>query len=339
MSPKAFQTPSREHPFAIYVRILGKGKTGSRSFNRKEAADAFGMILRDEVDPLQLGAFLMLLRVKEETGEELAGFVDACRTAMIQPLPRLSADLDWSSYAGKKHQHPWYLLSMLLLSQAGYTVFVHGGDGHTVGRLYTEQAMHELGLPVAADWQEVLAQLEQQNLSYLPLRAFCPKLHDLIQLRPAAWPAFAGQYAGSNAKPPASNGEHPECFPSCLCGHFISKPTLPWVNRTPWFSKAISGEIEVKPQADTKLQILQGNVCSELVMSRSVQRKVAAVSAPDTKPLRKLWHDREPDSFGLDAVLATASAALLVLEPQWNLEQCQQYSQKLWQERDQRRLD
>ncbi|MBT5005893.1 MAG: glycosyl transferase, partial [Halieaceae bacterium] len=116
MSPKAFQTPSREHPFATYVRILGKGKTGSRSFNRKEAAEAFGMILRDEVDPLQLGAFLMLLRVKEETGEELAGFVDACRTAMIQPLPRLSADLDWSSYAGKKHQHPWYLLSMLLLS-------------------------------------------------------------------------------------------------------------------------------------------------------------------------------------------------------------------------------
>ncbi len=338
MSPKAFQTPSREHPFAIYVRILGKGKTGSRSFNRKEAADAFGMILRDEVDPLQLGAFLMLLRVKEETGEELAGFVDACRTAMIQPLPRLSADLDWSSYAGKKHQHPWYLLSMLLLSQAGYTVFVHGGDGHTVGRLYTEQAMHELGLPVAADWQEVLAQLEQQNLSYLPLRAFCPKLHDLIQLRPLLGLRSPVNTLVRMLNPLRATASIQSVFhPAYAALHQQADIALGQPHSLVF--KGDSGEIEVKPQADTKLQILQGNVCSELVMSRSVQRKVAAVSAPDTKPLRKLWHDREPDSFGLDAVLATASAALLVLEPQWNLEQCQQYSQKLWQERDQRRLD
>ena len=60
-----------EHPFAPYVRILGRGKRGSRSFNRAEARAAMAMILRDEVDPVQLGAFLMLLRVKEETTDEL----------------------------------------------------------------------------------------------------------------------------------------------------------------------------------------------------------------------------------------------------------------------------
>jgi len=64
-----------EHPFAPYVRILGKGKTGSRSLDFDEARSAFTMILRGTVEPVQLGAFLMLLRVKEETPEELAGFV------------------------------------------------------------------------------------------------------------------------------------------------------------------------------------------------------------------------------------------------------------------------
>ena len=60
-----------EHPFAQYVRILGKGKTGSRSLSYEEAYQAFSMILKDEVLDVQLGAFLMLLRVKEESVDEL----------------------------------------------------------------------------------------------------------------------------------------------------------------------------------------------------------------------------------------------------------------------------
>ena len=73
------------HPFAQFVRILGRGKTGTRSLELDEAREAFGMILRGEVEDLQLGAFLMLLRVKEESPEELAGFVQASREAMLQP--------------------------------------------------------------------------------------------------------------------------------------------------------------------------------------------------------------------------------------------------------------
>ncbi|MEH6582170.1 MAG: hypothetical protein V7754_09565, partial [Halioglobus sp.] len=133
-----------EHPFAQYVRILGKGKSGTRSLTQEEANAAFSMILNGEAEDMQLGAFLMLLRVKEETGEELAGFVSACRDNMLPRPAALSADLDWSSYAGKKHQHPWFILSILLLTQAGYRVFIHGTDGHTPGRLYTERALSQL---------------------------------------------------------------------------------------------------------------------------------------------------------------------------------------------------
>ena len=48
---------SLEHPFAQYVRILGKGKTGSRSLTEDEAREAMGMILSGEVQDVQLGAF------------------------------------------------------------------------------------------------------------------------------------------------------------------------------------------------------------------------------------------------------------------------------------------
>ena len=68
-----------EHAFAPYVRALGKGKRGSRSLSQDEARDAMSMILHQQVEPEQLGAFLMLLRLKEETPGELAGFVEAVR--------------------------------------------------------------------------------------------------------------------------------------------------------------------------------------------------------------------------------------------------------------------
>ncbi len=118
-----------EHPFAQFIRIIGKGKTGARSLTYDEAYQAFSMILRNEVLDVQLGAFLMLLRVKEESVEELAGFVQATRD-QLQFKP-LQVDLDWSSYAGKRRHYPWFLLAALTLAKHGYKVVMHGASGHT----------------------------------------------------------------------------------------------------------------------------------------------------------------------------------------------------------------
>ena len=64
-----------EHPFAQFVRIIGKGKNGARSLTYDEAYQAFSMILNNEVLDVQLGAFLMLLRVKEESVDELSALL------------------------------------------------------------------------------------------------------------------------------------------------------------------------------------------------------------------------------------------------------------------------
>jgi hypothetical protein len=83
------------HPFARFIQILGRGKTLSRSLTIEEAEEAMAMILAGDVLPEQLGAFLMLLRMKEESPEEIAGFVRAARAAMTLPAPLPKADLDY----------------------------------------------------------------------------------------------------------------------------------------------------------------------------------------------------------------------------------------------------
>ena len=175
-----------EHPFAQYVRTLGKGKRGSRDLTRAEALAAMSMMLKDQVEPEQLGAFLMLLRHKEECAAELAGFVDAVRqhNGFAQnPMPNLQVDLDWSTYAGKKRHQAWFLLAAILVSQQGYKVFMHGAKGHTTGRVYSEDLLTELGIVPASGWQQAEQQLTASNFSFMSLKQLSPELDHMINLR------------------------------------------------------------------------------------------------------------------------------------------------------------
>ena len=172
------------HPFAQFIAILGRGKTLTRSLTVDEAEEAMAMILAGRVLPEQLGAFLMLLRVKEESPEEIAGFVRAARARMRPPEGAPRVDLDWSSYAGKGRQLPWFLLSALALAQSGRRVFMHGAEAHTEGRVYTGAALRALGRPVASSLADAAIRLERENFAYLPVDALSPPVAEMLELRP-----------------------------------------------------------------------------------------------------------------------------------------------------------
>lgn len=139
------------------------------------------MILDGRVEDAQLGAFLMLLRHKEESSEELAGFTEAVRERL--QVPSLRVDLDWPSYAGKKRHLPWYLLAAKCLAGHGVRILMHGGGAHTAGRLYSEQLLAALEIPLCHDWLQVEQALERGHLAFIPLGAWMPVLQRMIDLR------------------------------------------------------------------------------------------------------------------------------------------------------------
>lgn len=172
-----------EHPFAQFVRILGKGPRLSRPLTQTEARDAAAMILAGEVAPEQLGAFFCLLRVKTETPEELAGFAEAIRTALPDRSKVPPVDLDWSSYAGKARRAPLFILAALLLAEQGLTVAMHGAEGHTGGRLFTKDALAALAIAPAASLDQAAEELARRRFAYLPMGLFHPRLDELMQLK------------------------------------------------------------------------------------------------------------------------------------------------------------
>lgn len=173
---------TQEHPFAQYVRILGKGPNLSRPLTQDEARAAMALVMAGAVEPVQLGAFLCLLRVKTETPEEAAGLAAAIRDSIVPPAG-LNVDVDWASYAGKSRRLPYYLLAALALAQSGVSVFMHGAEGHTAGRVYTSEALADLGVPVATSLEQAALLLRAGCFAYMTLEHLSPPLHAIMQLK------------------------------------------------------------------------------------------------------------------------------------------------------------
>ena len=172
------------HPFSKFVAILGRGKTKQRHLTLEESQEAMSMLLRGEAVPEQIGAFLMLLRLKEEAPSEIAGFALGTKATFDLPADLPKVDIDWSSYAGKRIQLPYYILSVLALVNAGYSVLMHGTEGHTPGRVYTSDALKVLGLPMAATLEEAADHIRANRFAYVPLEVMSPTLRAMINLRP-----------------------------------------------------------------------------------------------------------------------------------------------------------
>lgn len=172
----------QEHAFAQYIRTLGKGKRGQKSLTQEQAYDACKLVLEDKVEDIQLGAFLMLMRVKEETPEEIAGIVQAIQETIKIPDNMPDVTVDWPTYAGKRRQFPWFVLSALLLSQNGYPVFMHGLS-RTDDRVYAKQALASIGVEASQSFEQAAKNIRGTGFAYLPIEHISPLLSRMIELR------------------------------------------------------------------------------------------------------------------------------------------------------------
>lgn len=301
----------KEHDFAPFVRILGKGKSGTRSLTRDEAEQAMGMILDGKVRPEQLGAFLMLLRVKEEAPEELAGFADAVRSRYDSDKD-LDIDLDWSTYAGKKRRHTWYLLVALCLASHGYKIFMHGSRGHTPGRIYVEDMLELFSLKPSVSWQGVADEIERCGFAYMSVDHFCPPLGEIIQLRPILGlrsPVHTLCRMLNPAHAPASiDGVfHPPYGPM----HQKAAQLL-GIKRNVTM-KGDGGEAEIRPDAECLLQWVIDGELSEYEWPRVVAKRFVKEDNLPSEMLLQLWRGEAEHEYGYQAIISTMAVTLRLM--------------------------
>ncbi|MGH8355353.1 MAG: glycosyl transferase family protein [Pseudomonas sp.] len=299
-------TTPAEHPFAQFVRILGKGKRSARSLTREEAREAMGMLLDGKVEDTQLGAFLMLLRHKEESAEELAGFTEAVRARLAAPA--IAVDLDWPSYAGKKRHLPWALLAVKCLAKSGLRILLHGGGAHTAGRLYSDQLLDLLEIPLCRAWPAVGQALDRQNLAFIPLGDWMPELQRMIDLRNTLGLRSPIHSLARILNPLGARcGLQSVFHPGYQEVHRQASQLL---GDTAVVIKGEGGEVEINPDAISHLYGTAAGVAwDEDWPALSPQRHVKPERL-DPAQLLAFWRGEVADDYGRLAVLATLALAL-----------------------------
>ncbi len=298
---------------APYVRILARGQGRARSLSLDEAREAMTLMLSSAADPEAIGAILMVMRMKGETAEEIAGFAQAVQAACPEwhgPRPAL----DWPSYAaGRTRGLPWFLLSARLVAQAGYPVLLHGWNSHQRDAASVRAALADLGIPRAASMEEAAGSLAGTGLAYLPLEVLSPRLFALLALRDVL-----GLRSCLNTVARMIN---PACAESAVQGVF--HPSYRGLQadaaqllglRHLTVLKGGGGEFEHHPAKDISVFGLRGGAPWQGRSGQSMTAHQRLADAPkDPAALRALWEGRLRDPFAEAIVISSAELALSTL--------------------------
>jgi anthranilate phosphoribosyltransferase len=320
------------HPFARFIQILAKGRNGMRSLTQDEAYEAMQMIARYDVEPEQLGAFLMLMRVKEETAEEVAGFTLALRESLPTANFNVRPAIDWAAYAGKKRHLPWFVLAALIVSAQGYPVFMHGMHREDE-RVYAPEALQVLGIEIAESIQSAETQLNQYGFSYLPIDKLSPLTAELIHTRELF-----------GLRPPlhtVARMLNPFAAPLTIMGVF--HPNYSYIHQhaarllqqpNGLICKGEGGEFERIPDRSLELYGLTKN--ETWTESWGNLLKPGQEIKPDQLDLqhfKQVWLGEAEDSYADAAVSGTLALVIRSLGIETRASQAQQLAELWWRER------
>ncbi len=163
-----------------YIKEIGRGKDGARPISREQAADLFGQVLDQTVTDLEIGAFCIAMRIKGETPEEMAGFLDAVYPR-LNHVPANAANTPTvvlPSYNGARKLPVLTPLLALLLAQKGVAVLVHGTPTES-RRVFASEVFLALGIPAQTSVQPINA----GEVSFVPTEVLSPALKRLLDVR------------------------------------------------------------------------------------------------------------------------------------------------------------
>jgi anthranilate phosphoribosyltransferase len=318
--------------FSQYIKLIGKGKNAGKYLTIDQAYSAFDILLKGQAQPEQIGAFLMLLRVREESAEELAGFIKSTREHTPTAIQQINADLDMGCYAGKRRHLPWFLLAMLCLAQSGKRIFLHGCKEPDSNRLYLPEVFSALNIPVSQNAEQANEQLDKTNFAYMDLQQVNPKLNRLIQMR-----SLFGLRSPANTLARMLNPTSaPSSFHGVFHRHFderhIQVAKLLGDKHVSCI-RGEGGEVEVNPERGFIQHLINNGEISSYEFPTLLPNW--QIKPRELKPLelKQCWTGELQFEYATQSIIGTIATYLTLLES-ISVEQALQQAETMWLNRN-----
>ena len=169
---------------ARFIKEIGRGKKGARSLSRTDAAMLYEAMLDGRVSDLELGGIMLAMRIKGESVEEIAGFLEAAHGSFA-PLDVPAgeyAPIVIPSYNGSRQMANLTPLLACLLARAGAPVLLHGVLTDP-GRVTTAEILQAMGHAPALNNAGAMRLWFEAKPAFMPVDALVPKMARLLAMR------------------------------------------------------------------------------------------------------------------------------------------------------------
>ncbi|MEM9715770.1 MAG: glycosyl transferase family protein [Pseudomonadota bacterium] len=305
-----------------YLQTVARGKTRGRALSFDEAKAAMTLMLTGEAQPEVTTALLMVLRVRGETPEEIAGFTAALRdsTAVLHG----AFDLDWPCYAaGRARGAPLFLLAAKLVTHAGHRVLLHGWNSHQGSNASIRAQLDQLNIP-----------LEDQSapITYMPLETLSPKALELLRLREvlglrSCVNTVLRMWNPSDARASVQGVFHPVYRGlQAEAAKVLGQTSLTVI-------KGGGGEFERNPgKAAALFGLRKGDFLKD--QAPELMPEAQRLLNPDTHyDPQRVWLGQDQDAFAVQTVIGTAALALWTLDDGLSVAEAEAQAKALWDAR------
>ncbi len=166
---------------AVYLKDIGRGAAGSRALSVPAAHALMREVLSGGAPAPAVGAFVMAMRMKGETLDELVGFLRAVQEIGVT-VPSTQPVVLMPSYNGSRKLPNLTPLLALWLAREGLPVLVHGPLAEP-GRVTTAAILHDLGIAPILNLQDIERAWSRREPAFVPTEVLCPSLQRLLDLR------------------------------------------------------------------------------------------------------------------------------------------------------------
>jgi anthranilate phosphoribosyltransferase len=147
-----------------------------------EAEASFGALLDGGATPAQIGAFLMALRMRGETVDEIKGAVSAMRNRMVPVIaPADAIDIVGT---GGDHSGSYNVstLAAIITAACGVPVAKHGNSAAS-SLSGSADVLSELGVKIGLSAEGIAACLKQANIAFMMAKAHHPAMRHVGPVR------------------------------------------------------------------------------------------------------------------------------------------------------------